>query len=193
MHLLVVAALSLLLALPVGAADVPVAGQRLDLRASQRPPARRHAGFVVADTSIAPPFADPSDGAALIISAGVGNGRCRAEIPLDPTLWRALGGDGSQRGWRYRAPAPGTQGVRRIVVRPGRIRVTGGGTTWPCDLGATSQPEPISAVLRLGATRYCAAFGGAVRKNVPGRFLALDAPPPGSCPKPDITVANLNF
>jgi endonuclease/exonuclease/phosphatase family metal-dependent hydrolase len=193
MHLLLAAAFVLFLPLAGSAADVPVRGDRLDLRASQQPPARRHAGLVVADPSVAPPFADPSDGAALIVSAGVGDGRCRAEIPLDPALWRPLGGNGAERGWRYRATAPGTQGVRRIVVRPGRIRITANGATWPCDLGATAQPEPVSAVLRLGATRYCAAFGGAVRKNMPGRFLALDAPPPGSCPKPDLTVANLNF
>jgi endonuclease/exonuclease/phosphatase family metal-dependent hydrolase len=186
------AVLTLLLPLAAQAADVPVRGERLELRASQQTATRRGAAVVVVDPAVGPPFADPTTGAALVVSAGVGPGRCRAEIPLDAGLWRPLGGNGAEHGWRYRAAAPGTQGVRLVVVRPGRIRVMARGGAWPCDLGAPSQPEPVSAVVRMGGTRYCAAFGGTVRRNAAGRFRALDAPPPGACPKADLTVANLN-
>ena len=48
-------------------------------------------------------------------------------------------------------------------------------------------------VLRLGDTRYCAAFGG-VRRNRVGRFQAKNAPAPAACPESgDVTIATLNI
>ena len=63
----------------------------------------------------------------------------------------------------------------------GRLVVSGRGSAWPCDLGAPAQPLPVSVVLRLDDTRFCAAFGGSVSRNTAGRFVATDAPPPGAC------------
>jgi endonuclease/exonuclease/phosphatase family metal-dependent hydrolase len=187
-------AVSCVLALPAlaSALDVPVQGRRLQLRASERTPSKRSASVVLADPALAAPFPDPRTGASLVISAGAGPGLCRAEVPLDPGAWEPLGGDGPRRGWRYRAAPPGTQGIRRIVLRPGRLRLAARGAAWPCDLAA-AQALPVSVIVRAAGTRYCAAFGGDVVRNAPGRFAALDAPAPAACPKADLTVANLNF
>jgi endonuclease/exonuclease/phosphatase family metal-dependent hydrolase len=172
------------------AADVPVGGKRLRLRGGE--PGRRSARIVLRDVAIAAPFADPSGGSALVVHAGLGTGDCHARIPLDPARWEPIGRDGPTRGWRYRHPAPGAQGVRQVVVRPGSITVRARHAGWPCDLGGAAQPVPVRVVLETAGTRHCAAFGGDVTANVAGRLDARNAPAPAACLEPDVTVANLN-
>ena len=89
-------------------------------------------------------------------------------------------------------PAPGTQGIRRIVLRPGLLTVKARGASWPCDLGAATQRAPVSVVLRIAGTRYCAAFGPATR-NTSGRFAAGPSAAPAACPETDATAAFLNI
>jgi len=173
--------------------DVPVAGQRLSWRTSLDEPERRRATIVLDDPAIALPLPDPRAGAAVVVSAGAALGQCWQEIALDPAKWRAIGDDGSQRGYEYRDHSPGTVGVRRIVMRPGKVVLEARGPDWPCTLDAPQQRTPVSVVLRIDATRYCAAFGGTVAANGPGRVLALAAPAPAACPQSDLTVADLNI
>jgi len=181
------------LALPLAAAasDAPVAGSTLALRASQTSANQRSARLVARDVGIAAPFPDPTAGAALALSGGAAAGQCRVEVRLDPAKWSAIHGDGTQRGWRYRDPSPGTQGIRRVVLRSGVLVVSARGSAWPCDLAAP-QREPVTAVLQIAGARYCAAFGGVLRNEV-GRVLARSAPAPAACPDADLTVADLNI
>jgi endonuclease/exonuclease/phosphatase family metal-dependent hydrolase len=183
-------ALALALAAPALAAavDVPVGGRKLALGA-RSDPGRRTATVLVRDAALVPPFPDPRLGASLVMNGGAGPGQCRVEIALDPAGWRAVG-DG---GWRYSADAPGTMGVRRVVLRRGLLSVKARGAAWPCDLAAAAERVPVSVVLRADTVRYCAAFGGDVRRNGPGRFTARDASAPAACPKTDLTVADLNI
>jgi endonuclease/exonuclease/phosphatase family metal-dependent hydrolase len=180
----------LVLALPAlgFALDVPLAGHKLGLRGS----ARRSATITIKDAALTAPFPDPTLGASLVVNAGAGAGQCHAEITLDPGAWQPIRGDGPTRGWRYTVPAPGTQGVRRIVLRPGLLTVKARGPSWPCDLSAATQREPVSVVLRVASTRFCAAFGPATR-NTSGRFAARSSPAPAACPESDVTAAFLNI
>jgi endonuclease/exonuclease/phosphatase family metal-dependent hydrolase len=180
----------LIVALPaLGLAlDVPLAGHKLGLRAG----GKRSATVTIRDGALAAPLPDPTLGASLVVNAGAADGQCHVEIVLDPSAWRPLGGDGATRGWRYSVPAPGTQGVRKIVLRPGLLTVKARGASWPCDLGAANQREPVSVVLRVAATRYCAAFGPGTR-NTTGRFAAGASPAPAACPETDATAAFLNI
>jgi len=186
----------LLAAVPalVAAADVPVSGNKLQLRANAADARKRNATLVVADAALAAPLPDPTLGATLVVNAGADVGQCRVEVTLDPTRWRPLGGNGAQRGYRYLAPAPGTMGIRRIVLRPGLLTVSARGAAWPCELAATAERVPVSVVLRVAGTRYCAAFDAAsVSRNTRGRFAARHAAAPAACPKTDLTVADLNL
>src|SRR5262249_20745454 len=132
------------------AADVRVAGRRMLLQAT----GKRHGALIdLKDAAIAAPFPDPTLGAALIVSGGIGDGQCRVEIPLDPTGWTPIKGDGSKRGYRYRKPSPGTQGVRRITLRRGVLAIRAQGTGWPCQLKAASERLPVSVVLRVEGSR----------------------------------------
>jgi len=183
----------LLAVTPVEAADLTISGSKLSLVASQKRPAGRRFAFVSEDAAIAPPFTDPAAGAHLLVNASAEPGNCYAEIPLDPSKWKPIGGDGTSRGYRYRADPPGTHGIRTILIKSGKIKVTGRGSNWPCDLSAASQNMPITVTLRTGSTRYCAAFGGTVKENGAGKFRAFDASAPSACPKQDITAAQLNI
>jgi endonuclease/exonuclease/phosphatase family metal-dependent hydrolase len=184
-----------LLAVSAWAVDVIVEGTHLSMKAPARADKRRFF-FRTRDEAIAAPFVDPSTGSSLVVFASSDDGQCRAEIPLDPTKWRAFGGDGASRGYRYTANKTDVGGVRRISLRPGRLSITASGENWPCDLSASSQTLPLRIELRVGGSggdRYCASFGGQVLKNQTGRFRAESAPAPSECLDADLTVANLNL
>jgi endonuclease/exonuclease/phosphatase family metal-dependent hydrolase len=191
-HLAFLCALAVLVPAAAAAIDVPVQGKRLALRASQRQLARRSMLLELRDPAIAAPFADPrAGGATLVVYGGAAPGQCYAAIDLDPARWEPLRGDGSLYGYRYRDRSGSARGVHRVMVRPGRIVVGARGAAFPCAL-ESGQREPVSAVLRIDDTRYCAAFAGTVRANVAGRFRSRCAPAPAQCPKADATVATLN-
>jgi endonuclease/exonuclease/phosphatase family metal-dependent hydrolase len=174
------------------AADLPVRGEALRLRASARNAARRGGVVRLQDAAIAAPFGDPRvDGATLIVHGGSSADQCFVRADLPAVRWAPIGGNGVRRGWRYRDRTGATSGVRRVRVRPGGVSVVAQGAAWPCGL---KQPErvPVSVVLGLAGERWCAAFGGTVAANGRGRFRARAAPAPASCPDGDLTVADLN-
>jgi endonuclease/exonuclease/phosphatase family metal-dependent hydrolase len=174
------------------ASDVPVAGRTLRLDAGAGGAEKRRVRLVLADPAIAPPFPDlAADGARLRLHGGVAPGQCHAVIDLDRAGWRPIDGDGARRGFRWRDPSRSRAGVRRVVVRPGRIFVSARGPGLPCALEA-AQGLPVSAVLEAADARWCAAFGGEIAANRAGRFLARRAPPPPACP-PRVTLASLNI
>jgi endonuclease/exonuclease/phosphatase family metal-dependent hydrolase len=179
------------LALPalVAALDVPTAGRRIALFSPPRP--RRAAEIVLRDAVIHGPFPDPRTGATFVLAGGAAAGACHVEVALDPARWRPRDGDGPANGWTYR-DARGTHGgIRRVVLRAGYLAVGARGGKWACALGA-AQRVPLTVELRVGAARWCAAFGGDVQANDAGRFLARNAPAPAACSKADVTLANLN-
>lgn len=176
--------------------DVPLSGVALRMRASQTNPERRSAAFrAVHPVPVPTPVPDPTRGASLFVFASNAAGQCRAEISLDPAKWEPIRGDGATHGYQYRDE---TQGIRRIRVRRlrdfGRIIVRMKGAAWPCGLEADRQETPIAVVLRMDDTRFCASFGGSVRRNRVGGFRAVGAPSAhAECPDTDLTVANLNL
>ncbi len=173
------------------ATDTTVRGAALRLRVQKRAPAGSAVVRLV-DAAIAPPFDDPRTGAVLTLNAGAAAGQCALTVELPAAGWRRLGRGRADRGWRYRDRAGRAQGIRRVLVRPGRIAVEAGGTAWPCGAGVPAR-LPVSVVLRLGRQRWCGAFGGAVSANRSGRFVARRAPPPAACPDVDLTLVNLNI
>jgi endonuclease/exonuclease/phosphatase family metal-dependent hydrolase len=174
------------------AADVPVRGASLRLSASARTAERRGAAARLDDAAIAGPFGDPrADGATLVVHGGASTGQCYVRVDLPGAHWSPVGRDGSRRGWGYRDRTGAAGGVRRVLVRRGRISFVARGGAWPCPL---EQPErlPLTIVLGVSGRRWCAAFGGTVVSNGVGRFRARNAPAPGACPDGDLTMANLN-
>jgi endonuclease/exonuclease/phosphatase family metal-dependent hydrolase len=183
---------TLLSAAVVYAVDIPVHGRSLSLRVATSDNMRRLARFVLTDEAIQAPLPDPRFGARLLLSGGIRSGQCRVDVELDPTKWSPLSADGARDGYRYLDSAGTVAGIRRIVLAPGKISMLAGLSDWPCALSAATERVPVSIELRAGSDRYCAAFGGAIKRNERRRFFAAGAAAPTACGKTDVTVANLN-
>ncbi len=93
--------------------DVPVAGKTLVLIAKESNPERRRLRFRALDPLVAPPFADPTQGASILVFASNAAGHCRAEIALPAANWSPIGDDGPNRGWKYRDKTGSAQGIHR--------------------------------------------------------------------------------
>lgn len=175
------------------AADVLIAGQRVDLDA-RRPGQHRFAFRSALDFGIAAPFPDPTAGATLRVFVSSAAGQCHAEIVLPAELWSPIGGDGAREGWRYRDRAGSVQGIRAVQIEQrrggGRIAIKAQGA-FPCGLEAP-QSAPVRIELAVADARYCAAFGGTLRKNSIGKYGARNASAPTACLARDVTIASLN-
>lgn len=180
------------------ATDVLIAGKSLTITAKSAS-VRKIAFRSEVDPAIAPPFVDPTLGAFLRVFVGSGPGQCHAEITLPAGFWSPIGGDGPQRGWRYRDPTASAQGIRTVKILKrqaagGQIVIKGRGA-FPC--GIESQQEgKMHVELRLSGLRYCAGFGGVnggtVRAFDNGKFHVLNAAAPSACLRTSVTVATLN-
>jgi endonuclease/exonuclease/phosphatase family metal-dependent hydrolase len=183
-----------LLAIPAAAADVPVDGASLVLRAQARKSAGR-AWVALRDAAIRAPFGDlTTDGAMLVIDGGPGAGQCQVEAHLPARYWSPLGRGREPRGFRYHDGSGRAAGIRTVLLRQGSILIVANGKRFPCSLGA-AQTEPVRVDLEAGDTRWCAAFGGSVVANEPGRFVARRAPAPEACGGSGtrVTAASLNI
>ena len=177
----------------LSAVERPVRGAALRLQASERNADRRSALLRVKDGGIAVPLPDPRPGgAALTLHGGSSAGQCFVLADLPSAHWRPIRGAGARHGWRYRDRTGAAAGIRQVVVKPGRLLLSATGSAWPCDLAAAER-LPVTVTFRVGAQRWCAAFGGTVSDNRPRRFSARSAPAPAACPDADVTVADLNI
>jgi len=176
--------------------DVPVPGKVLKLRAGTAPGDRVLVFRSQVAAALQGPFSDPTAGATLHLFASNGSGQCRGALDLPAQNWQPIGKDGTNKGWRY-LDKSAANGIKRLVLRRrgdgGRLTLKGVGAALPCDLSAAAQALPIAVELEIGATRYCASFGGAVKKNAAGIFRARDAAAPTACLDRDVSAANLNI
>jgi endonuclease/exonuclease/phosphatase family metal-dependent hydrolase len=179
---------------PAGAADVPVGGKLLRLSAAGDPASRVLTFRASPSPAVTAPFGDPTAGASLFVFSSNEPGGCRLDVPLAAGNWSPIGGDPA-RGWRYVDQAASAGGVKKIVVKAGanggKITVKARGAALPCDASVV-QNTPFEVSLRMGTARYCAAFGGTVTVNQPGRFKAKASAPPLACAGDDVRLASLN-
>ena len=97
---------------------------------------------------------------------------------LPAANWRYVRTNGVATGYVFH----GTGIIRTVRVLTGnKIKVRGRGA-----LGHTlaGNPAPVRVTLSLGALQYCLSFGGTVSARPGLRYLAMDAPAPGTCPMP---------
>ncbi len=187
-----IAILAVAIASLASAAGLPVAGRSAVLRTDRSGIAG--ARVTLRDAAIVAPFPDPRLGPTrIVLNGGAGSGQCRAVFTTDPARWRELRRGGVVVGYRHGGGDASAPGVRSILLRSGRIELRARGSDWPCATGAP-QRLPLEVTIRVGGTRWCAAFGGAVAENRAGRFRATEAEPPSTCDdvKDDFTVATLN-
>ena len=84
-------------------------------------------------------------------------------------------------GYKYLDKLQVNGPIRVAVVKGGRlVKAVGAGTGLQHTL--VEDPDPVGAVLSLGARRYCMSFGGTATFVTPRKFVALSALAPGACP-----------
>jgi hypothetical protein len=131
----------------------------------------------------APPFAgtaaDPVlHGGVLRLRSATGGFDQRIELPSQN--WDYLRDPTQNRGFRYRDPDR-IAAIRTVIVKDGRLtKIAGGGPELEASLA--SNPDLLEVSLILGNKRYCMGFGGDTSFDPDRRFIAQDAPAPGSCP-----------
>lgn len=91
--------------------------------------------------------------------------------------WTALGLD---KGFRYRDGSAVAGPVTSIVLRRGKLTMSGRGA----GLGFTlaTDPAPVDVTLATGVKRYCLRFGGTQMFSAGRRYKAKAAPAPAACP-----------
>jgi hypothetical protein len=96
--------------------------------------------------------------------------------PLPAANWRRRGDT-----WVYRDRALLSGPIAQVVIRSGTLTIGGKGAQLQHVL--TSNPDPVSVVLRLGRRRapQCLSFGGAAEFRPDRLFRARNAPPPATC------------
>jgi hypothetical protein len=163
--------------------DAPISGKRLVMRDTPTPKI-----VFVSKAAVPGPTVTGSDdptffGATLTV---ISMGGETASIDLPASGWTASGGV-----FRFRntlAPS-GISPVRTATIVPGR-RLKIFSRTPGISMDEPSQGS-ITLVLDSGTLRYCAAFGGAVTRDQPGKFNAKDAPAPVACPpRPTTTTTS---
>jgi hypothetical protein len=133
---------------------------------------------------------DPSLGGATLTVRNPDSGEV-ASIALPAAYWSSIGssvgsvpGPGKPR-WSYRDGARAAGPCKRVTVSDGKgIKITCAGSGIPAFLDEASQGR-LEVMLTLGtAQTQCFQFGGDVRLDRPGAFVASDAPRPDACPAP---------
>jgi parallel beta-helix repeat protein len=155
------------------AADQLVPGHKLTLRGGAHSP---RLAWLAKGPAIVPPGAtdDPTiDGARLTIVSATGE---TAVLDLPASHWSRRR---SSFEFKNKAAPAGPSAVRRATLRAGRVSVRARATGITLD--EPSQAS-IALVLAVGATRYCALFGGIITRNRPGAFSAKGATAPAACP-----------
>jgi len=165
--------------------DQPLAGDELLLRDDARRPAKRRALVLSKDVALTLDFpgsaGDPTvDGAWLALTAAPGVVLTQ-ELPA--AGWRVVGKPASPKGYRY-DDQRGVFGPVTSVLAKARklIKITAKGDGLALSLA--EDPRPVDVELRLGARRYCLAFGGTAKLTPGTKLLAKGSAPPATCTLP---------
>lgn len=168
------------------AVTVRVSGRKLLLRDRDDDASRRKIVLLSQDASLVT-SGDPTQGGATLRVANPTPGGDDTTIDLPAANWQALGSPAGSRGYRYKDPA----GACRAKVRAGKLaKVICRGTVVGFTLDEPSQGSLVATLQLATAPALCMEFGGTVRRDIPaqagktGTFLAMEAPPPASCPMP---------
>jgi hypothetical protein len=155
-----------------------VSGRKIALR-DNADPTRRKLGWISRDVRIAAPLAGDRPtlvGATLeVLNPTTGE---TTTLSMPASGWSERG-DGS---FRYVDPSLANGPVHRAQIKGGKYaKLTAKGDGIAFTLNEPAQGS-LAAVLTVGGTRYCTLFGGIVKADAPGKFVAVQAAAPGACP-----------
>ncbi len=159
-------------------AKLGIAAKNLTVKIGNQPKKRRFQ--FLAKSHLVGLGHDPRTVPTWILIRGYGNeGGASGRILLDPMKWKPLGRNGNIKGYKY-VDREGTRGgVKKVVLKPGRLLVAAGGVNWPWE--PAGPQDSVWVYFGIEDESLCANFGGKIKKNEAGHFRATDATPP-VCP-----------
>lgn len=167
----------------VSAADYPIAGDSLHLRAAT-PQSRRLRFRAANEPNVVPgALASPPTvaGATLqVVGRSSGDGDTGL-LALPAAGWRAVGTPPNVKGYRFLDPAA-TAGIGKLLLRNGKMVIVGKGANLPYDLGHP-QGGPVDVRLTVGADVLCARFSQFVHNDT-GLLAGKNAAAPAGCAPP---------
>ncbi len=138
------------------------------------------------------PVHDPAVNGSKVLVRWTGVNKGRTElITLDPSKWKGLGNPAGSKGYKYLDKSYASSPIKRVVYKPGAkggsLIMTGGGDKWPWELSGPVDSVEVYFGIHSDSDPndlewYCSEFGGDVRKNEDGFFIAKTAPAPSACP-----------
>ena len=179
---------------PAIAEDHPIAGDRLVLKDTGAPAARRFKFRAAKDAGLdLSRLGDPTAlGAMLeVVGDSAGDGDT-GPLTLDAARWTALGSPPGSRGYRYLDRARSV-GVKRVLLKArgggATVTISGGGPNWPYAV-TQAQGGPIDVRLTIGTDVLCGRFA-ALKPNAKGKVKGASSSPPPSCtPGPPAVCGN---
>ncbi len=168
------------------AGDQLISSKKLLLKASPADPARSVAKVLSKDLTLTLgggnlSVDDPTlGGGSLRIMTSAGD-LFDDTYDLPSTNWSYVGALGANAGYRYKDRLMSGGPITLVVVQHGKLKAVGKGSLLGHSLGA--DPNPVQVVVRTGAKRYCASFGGTTSFTMDRRYIARDAAAPSACPR----------
>ena len=159
----------------------PLEGRKLQLKAKPGRPDKSELALVTTDGKLTlgdgnQSLDDPVvHGGVLTITSATGDFTGTHNLV---GAWKYAGKSGQNRGYKWKSrSAP----IRSVLVKPGKLAVTGQGEGLGVDLD--DDPNPVRIHLEIGAHTYCLEFGGDDRRFKAGRiYRAKQATAPATCP-----------
>ena len=160
-------------------ADLAIGGTKISIKGGSSP-AKRKLKFSTKKQLPISIAHDPSQVPTWILLRGYGvDGGTSGRIDLDSTLWKTLGPASSPKGYKY-SDRDGTRGgVKKALLKPGKLVLSAGGASWPWD--PAGPQATVWVHFGIEDETYCASFGGVIKSNDAGVFQAKGAISPGNC------------
>jgi hypothetical protein len=156
----------------------PISGTKLSLH-DGRNASRRRLAWLTKDTHISlPSGSDLPTVSGMTLEVRNPTTGETTTLPMPAAAWKLL----AKGGFEYSDPSLALGPVRTAVLKAGKLaKITAGGSGITLSLDEPSQGS-LSVVLTSGSRRYCTLFGGTVKPDRPGTFVAKNAPAPATCP-----------
>jgi hypothetical protein len=165
-----VAAGWLAVAMTAGAVDFPLDGHSLRLTDGPRPQKRRNV-VSLRDADVALDALDPTVTGAVLRIGRIGGPASVLDLPA--TGWKP-----AKAGFRFKARGGAVTAARLVDGRAIKVSARGGDAY---ALGGIPQ-NAVGVTVDVGATRFCAVFGGTVARDDGKKFRATRALAPATCP-----------
>jgi len=166
-------------------ATFPIQGDKISVKADGSKSSRKFTFKATGEDVIHVANHDPSaDGASLVIAAMGKKPSSSGLITLDADSWSPIeDGTGGLVGWKYSDKQGLRGGIKKVLLKNGKIQVKGGGEDFA--FAPKKKSKEVWVSFFFEEEQYCAVFskkrGAKISKNDKGVFSATGSVAPGAC------------